>query len=173
MFFSRKNRIGASTNKQKNCYFAYWSRHLHIQFKFAFSPLVIDRRSTCGKKGTRYWTVCWFSWWESIPSHLNNVVLYTILLENILTHSMKHIWWCCLCCTGASYFVGRFLSSLFWGVVADRIGRKPIIVFSVLSVWAKSSCSRNYPNALQFTNENFHKPRNNAILGLYLTLYLD
>ncbi|WVZ85309.1 hypothetical protein U9M48_032254 [Paspalum notatum var. saurae] len=35
---------------------------------------------------------------------------------------------------GASYFVGRFLASLFWGMVADRIGRKPIIVFSVISV---------------------------------------
>jgi MFS family permease len=35
---------------------------------------------------------------------------------------------------GASYFVGRFLASLFWGVVADRIGRKPIIIFSVFSV---------------------------------------
>jgi len=55
---------------------------------------------------------------------------------------------------GASYFVGRFLASLFWGVVADRIGRKPIIIFSVLSVWAKCSCSRNYTNnnALLFFN---------------------
>ncbi|TVU50734.1 hypothetical protein EJB05_02121, partial [Eragrostis curvula] len=35
---------------------------------------------------------------------------------------------------GASYFVGRFFASFFWGVVADRIGRKPIIIFSVVSV---------------------------------------
>ncbi|TVT99581.1 hypothetical protein EJB05_55009, partial [Eragrostis curvula] len=35
---------------------------------------------------------------------------------------------------GASYFVGRFFASFFWGVVADRIGRKPIIIFSVISV---------------------------------------
>ncbi|KAK3139257.1 hypothetical protein QOZ80_5AG0380310 [Eleusine coracana subsp. coracana] len=35
---------------------------------------------------------------------------------------------------GASYFVGRFFASFFWGVVADRIGRKPIIIFSVFSV---------------------------------------
>nr|FAA01135.1 TPA: efflux transporter of phytosiderophore (mugineic acids) [Zea mays] len=35
---------------------------------------------------------------------------------------------------GASYFVGRFLVSFFWGVVADRVGRKPIIIFSVASV---------------------------------------
>ncbi|KAL6905685.1 hypothetical protein ACP4OV_003286 [Aristida adscensionis] len=35
---------------------------------------------------------------------------------------------------GASYMVGRCFASLFWGVVADRIGRKPIIIFSVFSV---------------------------------------
>ncbi|XP_040384806.1 protein ZINC INDUCED FACILITATOR 1 isoform X1 [Oryza brachyantha] len=35
---------------------------------------------------------------------------------------------------GASYMVGRCFASLFWGVVADRIGRKPIIKFSILSV---------------------------------------
>ncbi|CAD6270204.1 unnamed protein product [Miscanthus lutarioriparius] len=35
---------------------------------------------------------------------------------------------------GASYFIGRFFASLFWGVVADCIGRKPIIIFSVASV---------------------------------------
>uniref|UniRef100_A0A8I7B7Q3 Major facilitator superfamily (MFS) profile domain-containing protein n=1 Tax=Hordeum vulgare subsp. vulgare TaxID=112509 RepID=A0A8I7B7Q3_HORVV len=35
---------------------------------------------------------------------------------------------------GASYMIGRCFASLFWGVVADRIGRKPIIAFSMLSV---------------------------------------
>ncbi|KAL5204100.1 hypothetical protein ABZP36_008971 [Zizania latifolia] len=35
---------------------------------------------------------------------------------------------------GASYMVGRCFASLFWGVVADRIGRKPIIAFSIFSV---------------------------------------
>ncbi|KAF7043292.1 hypothetical protein CFC21_052674 [Triticum aestivum] len=35
---------------------------------------------------------------------------------------------------GASYMVGRCFASLFWGVVADRIGRKPIIAFSMFSV---------------------------------------
>ncbi|KAL6595634.1 hypothetical protein ACP70R_047974 [Stipagrostis hirtigluma subsp. patula] len=35
---------------------------------------------------------------------------------------------------GASYMIGRCFASLFWGVVADRIGRKPIIIFSVFSV---------------------------------------
>ncbi|CAL4897030.1 unnamed protein product [Urochloa decumbens] len=35
---------------------------------------------------------------------------------------------------GASYMVGRGLASVFWGIVADRIGRKPVMAFSVFSV---------------------------------------
>ncbi|CAM0874378.1 unnamed protein product [Alopecurus aequalis] len=35
---------------------------------------------------------------------------------------------------GASYMAGRFAGSLFWGVVADRVGRKPIIAFSLFTV---------------------------------------
>ncbi|KAM0843220.1 hypothetical protein ACQ4PT_057857 [Festuca glaucescens] len=34
---------------------------------------------------------------------------------------------------GASYMVGRAFASIFWGMVADRIGRKPVIAFSILS----------------------------------------
>ncbi|CAN6335473.1 unnamed protein product [Urochloa humidicola] len=35
---------------------------------------------------------------------------------------------------GASYMIGRGLASVFWGIVADRIGRKPVMAFSVFSV---------------------------------------
>lgn len=35
---------------------------------------------------------------------------------------------------GASYMVGRGFASIFWGMVADRIGRKPVIVFSLITV---------------------------------------
>ncbi|XP_051185961.1 protein ZINC INDUCED FACILITATOR-LIKE 1 isoform X2 [Lolium perenne] len=34
----------------------------------------------------------------------------------------------------SSYMIGRAISAIFWGNVADRIGRKPVIVFSILSV---------------------------------------
>lgn len=30
--------------------------------------------------------------------------------------------------------IGRALTSVFWGVVADRYGRKPVILVSILSV---------------------------------------
>ncbi|KAG2555678.1 hypothetical protein PVAP13_8NG035802 [Panicum virgatum] len=35
---------------------------------------------------------------------------------------------------GASYMIGRGIASVFWGIIADRIGRKPVIAFSVFSV---------------------------------------
>ncbi|KAK6234717.1 hypothetical protein SCA6_010054 [Theobroma cacao] len=35
---------------------------------------------------------------------------------------------------GSSFMVGRALTSLFWGVVADRYGRKPIILMGIFSV---------------------------------------
>ncbi|PAN15775.2 hypothetical protein PAHAL_3G018600 [Panicum hallii] len=36
--------------------------------------------------------------------------------------------------SSASYMVGRAVSAIFWGIIADRIGRKPVITFSILSV---------------------------------------
>ncbi|KAG6498046.1 probable peptide/nitrate transporter At3g43790 [Zingiber officinale] len=35
---------------------------------------------------------------------------------------------------GSSFMIGRALTSIFWGVVADRRGRKPVIVISIFSV---------------------------------------
>uniref|UniRef100_R7W2S1 Putative membrane protein n=1 Tax=Aegilops tauschii TaxID=37682 RepID=R7W2S1_AEGTA len=34
----------------------------------------------------------------------------------------------------ASYMIGRAITSIFWGIAADRLGRKPVIAFSMLSV---------------------------------------
>jgi hypothetical protein len=34
---------------------------------------------------------------------------------------------------GASFMLGRALTSIFWGFVADRIGRKPVILFWIVS----------------------------------------
>lgn len=35
---------------------------------------------------------------------------------------------------GASFMFGRCLTSTAWGIAADRIGRKPVIVFGISSV---------------------------------------
>lgn len=29
---------------------------------------------------------------------------------------------------------GRFLTSIFWGMIADRYGRKPVIMFGTITV---------------------------------------
>ncbi|RCV36359.1 hypothetical protein SETIT_7G312500v2 [Setaria italica] len=35
---------------------------------------------------------------------------------------------------GASYMLGRALTSIIWGILADRIGRKPIIIITIFSI---------------------------------------
>lgn len=35
---------------------------------------------------------------------------------------------------GASFMIGRALTSVFWGIVADRYGRKPVILFGIFIV---------------------------------------
>ncbi|PON89775.1 Tetracycline resistance protein/multidrug resistance protein [Trema orientale] len=35
---------------------------------------------------------------------------------------------------GAAFMFGRFLTSFLWGMLADRYGRKPVIIFSIISV---------------------------------------
>ncbi|BFG20785.1 hypothetical protein CerSpe_070590 [Prunus speciosa] len=35
---------------------------------------------------------------------------------------------------GASFMIGRVLTSIFWGVVADRYGRKPVIIIVIAAV---------------------------------------
>ncbi|KAG2555682.1 hypothetical protein PVAP13_8NG021800 [Panicum virgatum] len=35
---------------------------------------------------------------------------------------------------GASYMLGRTLTSIIWGILADRIGRKPVIVITICSM---------------------------------------
>ena len=35
---------------------------------------------------------------------------------------------------GCSFMVGRTLTSVIWGIVADRYGRKPVILIGIASV---------------------------------------
>jgi len=36
--------------------------------------------------------------------------------------------------SGASFMFGRCLTSTAWGIAADRIGRKPVVMFGIFSV---------------------------------------
>ncbi|KAL6540753.1 hypothetical protein OROMI_024636 [Orobanche minor] len=36
---------------------------------------------------------------------------------------------------GSSYMCGRALTSLLWGLLSDKYGRKPVIIFSTVTVW--------------------------------------
>jgi len=38
------------------------------------------------------------------------------------------------CVVGSAFMLGRALTSVFWGLVADRYGRKPVILISIISV---------------------------------------
>jgi len=38
--------------------------------------------------------------------------------------------------SGASFMFGRCLTSTAWGIAADRIGRKPVVMFGIFSVLA-------------------------------------
>ncbi|KAM6567953.1 hypothetical protein CsatA_027081 [Cannabis sativa] len=35
---------------------------------------------------------------------------------------------------GCAFMFGRFLTSIFWGMIADRYGRKPVLIFGTISV---------------------------------------
>ncbi|CAN0329264.1 unnamed protein product, partial [Pylaiella littoralis] len=53
----------------------------------------------------------------------------------------------------SSFTLGRFLGGYFWGCVADRIGRKPVVIIGLLSIttgFIAFGTSRTYSMALAF-----------------------
>lgn len=38
------------------------------------------------------------------------------------------------CCEGSAFMFGRALTSVMWGMMADKYGRRPIILFGTVSV---------------------------------------
>jgi len=48
--------------------------------------------------------------------------------------------------------LGRALTSVFWGIVADRYGRKPVIVIGIAAVLVPTFCQSVY---LQFKFDCF------------------
>jgi MFS family permease len=35
---------------------------------------------------------------------------------------------------GSAYMLGRALTSILWGMIADRYGRKPVVIIGIISV---------------------------------------
>jgi len=40
---------------------------------------------------------------------------------------------------GSAFMLGRALTSVFWGTIADRYGRKPVMIFGAAAVFVTSS----------------------------------
>ena len=68
---------------------------------------------------------------ELLSSLVKFLVIFFYLYLNILTDLIKNV-------EGASYMLGRALTSIFWGIIADRYGRKPVIIFATVIVYVTS-----------------------------------
>ena len=52
--------------------------------------------------------------------------------------------------------LGRALTSVFWGIVADRYGRKPVIIIGTIAVLVNAMLQMSfYINILQLLGMNF------------------
>ncbi|ONM42099.1 putative peptide/nitrate transporter [Zea mays] len=74
----------------------------------------------------------------------------------------------------ASYMVGRGFSSIFWGVIADRVGRKPVITFSILSVYVRIVRSSIYQKLIwiSITDALYCRVVFSALFGLSTTYWM-
>jgi MFS family permease len=62
-------------------------------------------------------------------------------VTNYLIYSSGELVECHICIfVGASYMLGRALTSTAWGMIADRIGRKPVIILSIISTLVFMFC---------------------------------
>lgn len=84
--------------------------------------------SDCRKRGG-HWLLCWISK-QVYKKYLLKLRIHSILLL-LLTFVIL---------LGSSFMFGRALTSVLWGILADRYGRKPVIIFgtiSVLVLWSR------------------------------------
>jgi MFS family permease len=90
-----------------------------------------------------------------------------------------HIVWVCVPFGGCSFMLGRAFTSVAWGLVADRYGRKPVILIGTASVLVTlvfiSSVSHCllfyflYPNALKIL---CYRVVFNTLFGLSLNFWM-
>jgi len=109
------------------------------------------------KAGGRHRVLCWICWWVTSPRGFRSCLVYVYTLnlnqiacafplnnketividllsqfDNTVITSYSQADYNSL--LGSSYFFARALSSVPWGIFADKYGRKPCIVISILSV---------------------------------------
>lgn len=75
------------------------------------------------KKGGGHWLLCWISKQVS-EKQLPILRIHSILLLLLIFVVLL----------GSSFMFGRALTSVLWGFLADRYGRKPVIIFGMISV---------------------------------------
>lgn len=59
---------------------------------------------------------------------------------------------------GASYMLGRALTSIIWGILADRIGRKPIIIITIFSMLVALFSWTSFELSNRFTSITYLQP---------------
>lgn len=73
-----------------------------------------------------------------MASTLDLLVSLSLLLDhfqyNLFSVSNSHCVCVCVPFVGCSFMLGRALTSVIWGLVADRYGRKPVILIGTASV---------------------------------------
>jgi MFS family permease len=57
------------------------------------------------------------------------VELVTIIYTSSIIRVVENVY-----ITGSAFMVGRFSTAVFWGMAADKYGRKPVIIIGVGSV---------------------------------------
>lgn len=77
---------------------------------------------------------------DMLVSFLSSICFWHMLESHHTSCLMKWSWRILLCMSkGSSFMIGRALTSVFWGIVADRYGRKPVILLGTLAVWVIST----------------------------------
>lgn len=61
-------------------------------------------------------------------------VCYSILVQ--LLHLLLNLH--LIFIEGSSFMIGRALTSLLWGMMADKYGRKPVIMIGTMTLWVSS-----------------------------------
>ena len=134
-------------------YMKFFSTYVKdADFPFFYRRDETDKGPACRSKGGRHWILRWFPRYVSICFSCHSLTQ---------SHSTQPNQWLTkksvLCfffsfsgaseisfdlllffqpsfSSGAAYMIGRGVASVFWGVAADRVGRKPVLAFSVFSV---------------------------------------